>query len=147
MVAKDTKTYSCATMPLASAFRPTCNICSALATLSRKNSLNQHFFIQKSKIYHETAEYSSQWWQNTKNYSLETMLQASAFTHTYNISSALAPLPRKNSLSQHFSIQKSKLVMKPLNLRANGGKTPITTPGQQCHSQMPSGPHAKFLQP
>ena len=105
---KNTKTYSCATMPLASAFRPTCNICSALAPLSRENSLNQHFFIQKSNIYHETAEYSSQWWQNTKNYSLETMLQASAFQPTYNISSALAPLSRKNSLSQHFFLQKSK---------------------------------------
>ena len=36
-------------MPEASAFRPTCNISSALAPLSRKNSLSQHFFIQKNK--------------------------------------------------------------------------------------------------
>ena len=108
---KNTKNNSYATMPLASAFRPTCNISSALDPLSRKKLLNQHFFIQKSKTCHETAEYTSQWWQNTKNYSLETMLQASAFTPTCNISSALAPLSRKNTLNQrneHFFIQKSK---------------------------------------
>ena len=153
-------------MPLASAFRPTCNISSALAQLMRKNSLSQHFFIQKTKnlswnrwIYepmgakhqklllgnnspgkclqahmqhffspsraiekrfaesifflqksktcHETIEFTSQWGQNTKNYSWATMPLASAFTPTYNISSALAQLMRKNSLSQHFFIQKS----------------------------------------
>ena len=38
-----------ATIPLASAFRPTCNISSALAALSRKNSLSQHFFPTKIK--------------------------------------------------------------------------------------------------
>ena len=37
--------------------------------------------------------------------------------------------------------------MKPLNLRANGGKTPKTSPGQQCPWQVPSRPHATFLQP
>ena len=95
-------------MPLASAFTPTCNISSALAPLSRKNSLSQHFFIQKSKTCHETVEFTSQWGQNTKNYSWATMPLASAFTPTCNISSALAPLSRKNSLSQHFFIQKSK---------------------------------------
>ena len=143
------------------AFTPTCNISSALAALSRKNSLNQHFFqksktcnesvgftsecgktpktapgqqchwqvpsgqhatfvqpypryslsqhffIQKSKTCHETVEFTSQWGQNTKNYSWATMPHASAFTPTYNISSALAQLMRKNSLSQHFFIQKS----------------------------------------
>ena len=72
---------------------------------------------------------------------------ASAFTPTYNISSTLAPLSRNNSLSQHFFIQKSKLVMKPLNLRAKRSKTPKTTPGQQCPWQVPSRPHATFLQP
>ena len=112
-----------------------------------KNSLNQHFFIQKSKTCHETVEFTSQWGQNTKNYSWATMPLASAFTPTCNISSALAPLSRKNSLSQHFFIQKSKTCMKPLNLRANGDKTPKTTPGQQCPWQVPSGPHATFLQP
>ena len=95
-------------MPRASAFTVTCNISSALASPSRKNSLSQHFFIQKSKTCHETVEFTSQWGQNTKNYSLSTMPLASAFTPTYNISSALAPLSRKNSLSQHFFIQKSK---------------------------------------
>ena len=35
--------------------------------------------------------------------------------------------------------------MKPLNLRANGGKTPKPTPGQQCPWQVPSGAHATFL--
>ena len=34
--------------------------------------------------------------------------------------------------------------MKPLNLRANGGKTPKPTPGQQCPWQVPSGAHATF---
>ena len=153
-------------MALGSAFRPTCNISSSLAPLSRKNSLNQHFFIQKSKtchetveLYepmgakhqnlrlgnnahgkclqahmqhffshspaiekkfaesaffiqksktcHETVEFTSQWGKNTKNYSWATMPLASAFTPTCNISSALAPLSRRNSLSQHFFIQKS----------------------------------------
>ena len=101
---QNTKNYSWATMPLASAFTPTCNISSALAPLSRKNSLSQHFFIQKSKTCHETVEFTSQWGQNTKNYSWATMPLASAFTPTCNISSALAPLSRKNSLSQHFFI-------------------------------------------
>ena len=36
-------------MPLASAFRPTCNISLALAPLSRKNSLCQHFIHTKIK--------------------------------------------------------------------------------------------------
>ena len=105
---QNTNNYSWATMPLASAFTVTCNISSALAPLSRKNSLSQHFFIQKSKTCHETVEFTSQWGQNTKNYSWATMPQASAFTPTCNISSALDPLSRKNSLSQHFFIQKSK---------------------------------------
>ena len=93
---------------LASAVTSTCNISSALAPLSRKNSLSQHFFIQKSKTCHETVEFSSQWGQNTKNYSWATMPLASAFRPTCNISSALAPLSRKKSLSQHFFMQKSK---------------------------------------
>ena len=101
---KNIKNYSGPTMPLASAFRPTCNISSAVAPLSRKNSLSQHFFIQKSKTCHETVEFTSQTEQNTKNYSWATMPQASAFTPTCNISSALAPLSRNNSLSQHFFI-------------------------------------------
>ena len=195
-----------AKMPLASAFTSTCNISSALAPLSRKNSFSQHFFIQKSKTCHETVELTSQWGKNTKNYSWATMPLASAFRPICNISSALAPLSTKNSLSQHFFIQKSKtchktveftsqlgqntktyswqkcpwqvplrphasflqpwpryrekirsvsifsyknqkLVMKPLNWRVNGGKTPKTTPGQQCPWQVPSGPYATFLQP
>ena len=137
----NTKNYSWATMPLASAFTPTCNISSALAPLSRKNSLSQHFFIQKSKTCHETVEFSSQteW---------ATMPQASAFTPTCNISSALAPLSRKNSLSQHFFIQKSKTCHETVEFTSQtGGKTPKTTPGQQCPRQVPSRPHATFLQP
>ena len=102
---QNTKNYSWATMPLASTFRPTYNISSALAPLWRKNSLSQHFFIQKSKTCHETVEFTSQWGQNTKSYSWATMPLASAFRPTCNISSALAPLSRKNSLSQHFFIQ------------------------------------------
>ena len=138
---QNTKNYSWATMPLASAFTPTSNISSALAPLSRKNSLNQHFFIQKSKTSHVTVEFTSQTDQNAKNYSWATMLLASAFTPTYNISSTLAPLSRNNSLSQHFFIQKSKLVIKPLNLRANGGKHQKlllgnNAPGKCLHAHM-----------
>ena len=113
---QNTKNYTWATMPLASTFTPTWNICSALAPLSRKNPMSQHFYIQKSAVKNLSAKHwvsnfvmkSSQWWQNTKNYSWATMSQASAFTPTCNISSALAPLSRKNPLSQHFFIQKSK---------------------------------------
>ena len=135
---------------LASAFRPTCNISSALAPLSRKNSLSQHFFIQKSKTCHETVEFTSQWGKNTKNYSWATMpqwWQVPAFTPTCNISSALAPLSRKNSLSQHFFIQKSKTCHETVEFTSQWGKTPKTTPGQQCPWQVPSRPHATFLQP
>ena len=95
-------------MPEASAFTPTCNISSALAPLSRKNSLSQHFFIQKTKTCHETVEFTSQWGQNTKNYSWATIPLASAFRPTCNISSTLAALSRKDSLSQHFFPTKIK---------------------------------------
>ena len=105
---QNTKNYSCATMPEASAFTHTCNISSALAPLSRKNSLSQHFFIQKTKTCHETVEFTSQWGQNTKNYSWATIPLASAFRPTCNISSALAALSRKDSLSQHFFSTKIK---------------------------------------
>ena len=78
---------------------------------------------------------------NTKNYSWATMPLASAFTPTCNISSAVAPLSRKNSLSQHFFYKNQKLVMKPLNLRANGGKHQKlllgnNAPGKCLHAHM-----------
>ena len=76
------------------------------STAIEKKFVESAFFIQKSKTCHETVEFTSQWWKNTKNYSLETMLQASAFTPTCNICSGLAPLSRTNS--EHFFIQKSK---------------------------------------
>ena len=132
---------------LASAFTPTCNISSALAPLSRNNSLSQHFFLQKSKTCHETVEFTSQWGQNTKNYSWATMPLASAFTHTCNISSTLAPQSRKNSLSEHFFLQKSKACHETVEFTSQWGQTPKTTHGQQCHWQVPSRPHATFLQP
>ena len=144
---QNTKIYSWATMPLASAFTPTCNISSALAPLSRNNSLSQHFFIQKPKTCHETVEFTSQWGKNTKNYSWATMRLASAFTPTCNISSALAPLSRRNSLSQHFFIQNSKTCHETVEFTSHWGQTPKTTPGQQCSWQVPSCPHATFLQP
>ena len=258
----------------ASAFTATCNISSALAPLSRKNSLSHHFFIQRSNTCHETVEFTSKWGEKhqeqlLRKNALRKCLQAHmqnffspspaiekkyaesenraffhtkikkwswnswiyeqmvkkhqkillrnnarrkwllahmqnffspspaiekkyaesenrAFFHTKiknlswnrwiykqmvdkhqklllrnnatrkclpptgNISSALAPLSRKNTLNQrieHFFIKNQKLVMKPLNLRANGGKSPKTTPGQQCPWQVPSFPHATFLQP
>ena len=96
---QNTKNFSWATMPLASDFWPTCNISSALASLSRKNSPSQHLIILKSKTCHESVEFTSQWWQNIKNYSWATMPLASAVTPTCDISSALAPLSRNNSLS------------------------------------------------
>ena len=105
---KTPKTTPGATMPLASAVRPTCNISSALASLSRKNSLSHHFFIQKSKTCHETVEFSSQWGQNTKNYSWAKMPLESALTSTCNISSALASLSRKKFAESVFFHTKIK---------------------------------------
>ena len=49
--------------------------------------------------------------------------------HFFSPSSAIE---KKFAESSIFSYKNQKLVMKPLNLRANGGKTPKTTPGQQC---------------
>ena len=66
---------------------------------------------------------------------------------TCNISSALAPLSRKNSLSQHFFSQKSKACHETVEFTSQWGQTPKTTHGQQCHWQVPSRPHATFLQP
>ena len=120
-------------MPLASAFRPTCNISSALAPLSRNNSLSQHFFIQKSNTCQETVEFTSQWGKNTKNYSWATMPRASACTPTCNITSALAPLSRKKSLNQHFFIQKSKTSHETVEFTSQTEQNTKTTPGQQCH--------------
>ena len=113
----------------------------------RKNSLSQHFFIQKSKTCHETVEFTSQWGKTPKTTLWATIPLASAFRPTCNISSALARYREKIRWISIFSYKKQKLVMKPLNLRANGGKTPKTTPGQQFPWQVPSGPHATFLQP
>ena len=63
-----------------------------------------------------------------------------------NLQHLFSPIPAIRWVSI-FSYKNQKLVMKPLNLRANGGKTPKTTPGQQLPWQVPSGPHATFLQP
>ena len=134
-------------LPLAGAFTHTCNISSALAPLSRKHSLSQHFFLQKSKTCHETVEFTSQWGKNTKTYVWVTLPLASAFTHTCNISSALAPLSRKHSLSQHFFLQKSKTCHETVEFTSQWGQTPKTAPGQQCPWQVTSRPHATFLQP
>ena len=118
----------------ASAFTATCNISSALAPLSRKNSLSQHFFIQRSNTCHETVEFTSKWGEKhqeqllSKN-SLRRCLQAH-MQHFFRPSPAIE---KKFAESAFFSYKNQKLVMKPLNLRANGGKTPKTTPGQQCH--------------
>ena len=116
------KNYSGATQPHASVFTPTCNTSSARGALSRKNSLSQHFFIQKPNTCHETVEFTSQSRQNTKNNSWATMPLASAFRPTCNISSALAPLWRKNSLSQHFFIQKSKTCHETVEFTSQWGQ-------------------------
>ena len=117
-----------------SAFRPTCNISSALAPLSRKNSL-RHFFMQKSKTWNQANGGKTP----KTNPGQQCLWQVTA-TPTCDISSALAPLSRKNSLSTSQAFFHTKIkntVMKPLNIRTNGGKTPKTTPGQQC----PKGRH------
>ena len=119
---ENTENYSSATMPQASAFTPTCNISSALALLMRKNSLSQHFFIQKPNTCHETVEFTSQSRQNTKNNSWATMPLATAFRPTCNLPSALAPLGRKNSLSQHFFTQKSKTCQETIEFTSRWGK-------------------------
>ena len=102
---------------------------------------------KNQKLVMKPWEFTSQWGQNTKNYSWATMPLASAFTPTCNISSALSPAIEKKFAESAFFSKNQKLVMKPLNLRANGGKTPKTTPGQQCPWQVPSCPHATFLHP
>ena len=57
---------------------------------------------------------------------------ANAFRPTCKISSALdSAIEKKYTESENrafFSYKNQKFVMKPLNLRANGGKTPKTTP-------------------
>ena len=67
--------------------------------------------------------------------------------HMQHFFSPSPAIEKKFAESAFFHTKKQKLVMKPLNLRANGGKTPKTTPGQQCPRQVPSRPHATFLQP
>ena len=67
--------------------------------------------------------------------------------HMQHFFSPSPAIEKKFAESAFFSYKNQKLVMKPLNLRANGGKTPKTTPGQQCPRQVPSRPHATFLQP
>ena len=145
---QNTKNYSWATMPEASAFTPTCNISSALVPLSRKNSLNQHFFIQKTKnLWWNRWIYEPMGAKHQKlllgNNSPGKCLQA----HMQHFFSPSRAIEKRFAESAFFSYKNQKLVMKPLNLRANGGKTPKTIPGQQCPWQVPSRPHTTFLQP
>ena len=67
--------------------------------------------------------------------------------HMQHFFSPSPAIEKKFAESAFFHTKNQTLVMKPLNLRANGGKTPKTTPGQQFPWQVPSGPHATFLQP
>ena len=67
--------------------------------------------------------------------------------HMQHFFSPSPAIEKKFAESAFFHTKKLKLVMKPLNLRANGGKTPKTIPGQQCPWQVPSRPHTTFLQP
>ena len=60
---------------------------------------NNKNYSWATKTCHEIVEFTNQWGQNTKNYSWATMPLASAFRPTCDISSALAPLSRNNSLS------------------------------------------------
>ena len=107
-------------------------------SLSRKNSLSQHFFHTKIKnlplIYEPMG---------AKHQKLLLGNNGKSFSpHFFSPSRA-----KKRFAESIFSYKNQKLVMKPLNLRANGGKTPKTTPAQQCPRQVPSRPHATFLQP
>ena len=129
-------------MPLASAFRPTCNLSSALAPLGRKNSLSQHFFIQKSKTCHETVEFTSQWGENIKNYSWATMPQASAFTPTCNISPALALLIEKKFAESAFFHTKTKhlswnrWIYEPMGAKHQKLLLGNNAPGKCLHAHM-----------
>ena len=145
---ENTKNYSWATIPLASAFTHTCNISSALAALSRKNSLSQHFFHRKIKnlswnrwIYEPMGEKHQKLLLD--NNSPGKCLQA----HMQHFFSPSRAIEKRFAKSAFFSYKNQKLVMKRLNLRASGGKTPKTIHGQQCPWQVPSRPHTTFLQP
>ena len=67
--------------------------------------------------------------------------------HMQHFFSPSTAIEKKFALSAFFPYKNQKVVMKPLILRANGGKTPKTTPRQQCPWQVLSLPNATFLQP
>ena len=137
-----------ATIPLASAFRPTCNISSALAALSRKNSLSQHFFPTKIKnLSWNHWIYEPMGAKHQKLLLGNNAPGKCLHAHIQHFFSPSPAIEKKFAESAFFHTKIQKLVMKPLNLRANGGKTPKITPGQQFPWQLPSRPHATFLQP
>ena len=111
-------------------------------------SLSQHFFIQKTKhlswnrwIYEPMgAKYQNLLLGNN---SPGKCLQA----HMQHYFSPSRAIEKRLAESAFFSYKNQKLVMKPLNFRANGGKTPKTIRGQQCPWQVPSRPHTTFPQP
>ena len=131
-------------MPLASAFRPTCNICSALSPLFAESA----FFHTKIKnLSWNRWIYEPMGAKHQKLLLGHNATRKCLHAHMQHFFSPSPAIEKKFAESAFFHTKNQKLVMKPLNLRANGGKTPKTTPGQQFHWQVPSGPHATFLQP
>ena len=58
-----------------------------------------------------------------------------------------SPATEKKFAESAFFHTKIKTCPETVEFTSKWGKTPKTTPWQQCHSQVPSGPHATFLQP
>ena len=118
----NTKNYSWATMPLASAFTPTCNISSALAPLSRKQFAESAFFHTKIKnlswnrwIYEPMGAKHQKLLlgNNAPGKCLHAHMQ-----HFFSPSPAI----EKNSLSQHFFIQKSKTCHETVEFTSQWGQ-------------------------
>ena len=141
---ENTKNYSWATIPLASAFRPTCNICSALSPLFAESA----FFHTKIKnLSWNRWIYEPMGAKHQKLLLGNNAPGKCLHAHMQHFFSPSPAIEEKFAESAFLHTKNQKPVMKPLNLRANGGKTPKTTPGQQFPWQVPSGPHATFLQP
>ena len=137
------KNYSWATMPLANTFTPT----RIISTAIEKKFTSQHFSYKKSKTCHETVEFTSQMGAKHQKLLLGNNAPGKCLqAHMQHFFSPSPAIEKKFAESAFFHTNQ-KLVMKPLNIRANGGKTPKTIPRQQCPWQVPSRPHATFLQP
>ena len=145
---KNTKNYSCATMPFASAFRPTCNISSALAPLSIKNSLSRHFFIQRSNTCHETVEFTSKWGEKHQKQLLrKNALRKCLQAHMQHFFSPSPAIEKKFAESAFFHTKIKYLSWNRWIYEQMGGGTPKTTPAQKWPSQVPSAHMQHFFSP